>query len=115
MSNHAAGKQPGKKKIAIEIPDDLPINYANLAFITHTPAEIVLDFAQYLPRMPKGKVVSRMIMSPMHAKMLQMALAQNIANYERQFGEIKLPQKTSLADELFRFRPGQDDDGDDDE
>ena len=106
MSN---GPQPeqkdksGRKKIAIEVPKKLEANYANLAFITHTPAEIVLDFAQYLPRMPKGSIVSRIIMSPMHAKMLQMALAQNLANYERQFGEIRMPQKTNIADQFFRF------------
>jgi hypothetical protein len=96
-----------KKRVSIEVPKDLEANYANLAFITHTPAEMVLDFAQYLPRMPKGKVVSRIIMSPMHAKMLQAALAQNISNYERQFGEIRVPKRTNLADELFSFSPGQ--------
>jgi hypothetical protein len=106
-------EQPGQKKIAIEIPKDVPVHYANLAFITHTPAEMVLDFAQFLPRAPKGQVVARVIMSPVHAKLLQMALAQNIATYERKFGEIRLPQQTSLADELFRFRPGQTGEGED--
>ena len=100
-------KQPGQsqtpQRISIEIPKDLEAVYANIAFISHTPAEIVLDFAQFLPRMPKGSVKARVIMSPMHAKMLQNALAQNIANYERQFGEIKIPQQPSLADQLFRF------------
>lgn len=104
--------KPSQKKIAIEVPKDLKANYANLAFITHTPAEIVIDFAQYLPRMPKGNIVSRIIMSPMHAKMLQRALAQNIANYERQFGEIRIPQKTTLADQFFRFGRDKDDEGD---
>lgn len=115
MSDDARQANPGQKKISIELPKDLEAIYANLAFITHTPAEIILDFAQYLPRMPKGSVVARMIMSPMHAKLLQMALAQNIANYEKQFGEIRLPQRPSLADELFRYRPNQDDDEDEDE
>jgi hypothetical protein len=105
----------GKKKISIEIPADLQAQYANLAFITHTPAEMVLDFAQFLPRTAKGKVVARVIMSPMHAKMFQAALAQNISNYERQFGEIRIPQRTSLADELFRFRPGNENEDDDEQ
>ena len=100
-----------KKRIAIDIPKELTAVYANLAFISHTPGEIILDFAQVLPRMPHGRVLSRVIMSPMHAKMLQNALAQNIANYERQFGEIRLP--TSLADQFFRF-PQQGGDKDDD-
>lgn len=108
-------KASGQKKISIELPKDLEADYANLAFITHTPAEIVIDFAQYLPRMPKGQVKARIVMSPMHAKMLQMALAQNVSNYERQFGPIKLPQRPNLADELFRYRPSQGDDDEDDD
>jgi hypothetical protein len=64
---------------------------------------MVMDFAQVLPRTPKGHVVSRVIMSPMHAKMLLKALTHNIGNFERQFGEIRLPQQPSLADQLFRF------------
>ena len=107
---------PARKRVSIEIPKDLDPVYANLAFISHTPAELVIDFALVLPRMPKGNVVSRIIMSPVHSKMLQRALAQNLANYERQFGEIQLPQQPSLADQLFKFPPGdgsEDDDSDD--
>jgi hypothetical protein len=107
--------KPGQKRIAIDIPKELAAVYANIAFISHTPGEIVLDFAQVLPRMPRGRVLSRVIMSPMHAKMLQSALAQNIANYERQYGEIRLP--TSLADQFFRFpqQGGDKDDKEDDD
>jgi len=104
---------PSGKRISIDIPKDLQAVYANVAFISHTPAEVVLDFAQVLPRMPRGSVQARVIMSPMHAKMLQQALAQNIANYERQFGEIRLPQQVNLADHFFRF-PQQDSDDDKD-
>ncbi|SRR5690554_5343695 len=109
------GQEGKQKKIAIEVPADLAAHYANLAFITHTPAEIVIDFAQYLPRMPKGRIVSRILMSPMHAKLFHAALAQNLSNYERQFGEIRLQQRTSLADELFRFPPGEGDENGNDE
>lgn len=104
---------PTAKRISIEIPKDLDAVYANVAFISHTPAELVLDFAQVLPRMLKGSVVARVIMSPMHAKMLQGALAQNIANYEKQFGPIRLPQQQNLADQLFRFKPPGSPEGDD--
>ena len=99
-----------QKKIAIDVPKELTAVYANVAFISHTPAEIMLDFAQVLPRTPRGKILSRVIMSPMHAKLLQRALAQNIANYERQFGEIRLP--SNLADQFFRFPQQEDDDKD---
>ena len=103
--------QPTQKKVTIDMPKDLTAVYANLAFISHTPAEMVIDFAQVLPRTPRGQIQSRVIMSPMHAKMLQRALSQNIANYERQFGEIRMP--VNLADQLFKF-PQQDGDNDDD-
>jgi hypothetical protein len=92
---------PTPKKIAIDIPKEVTAVYANLAFISHTPAEMVLDFAQILPRMPRGTIKSRIIMSPMHAKLLHKALGQNIANYERQFGEIRMP--STIADQFFRF------------
>lgn len=95
--------KPAPQKITIDIPKELAAVYANVAFISHTPAEMILDFAQVLPRTPRGKVLSRVIMSPIHAKMLLQALTQNVANYERQFGEIRLP--TNLADQFFRFPP----------
>jgi hypothetical protein len=116
MSNDPP-KTPQRKpqRVTIEIPKGLEAVYANIAFISHTPAEIVLDFAQFLPRMPKGNVMARVIMSPMHAKMLQHALAQNVTNYERQFGEIRLPQQTSLADQLFRFPPQEPDSDEEDD
>ena len=112
-----APKKPNAKRISIDIPKDLKAVYGNIAFISHTPAELVLDFAQVLPRMTKGHIVSRVIMSPIHAKMLQKALAQNLANYERQYGEIRLPQQTTLADQFFRFPPSDssEEDGEEDE
>jgi hypothetical protein len=112
MSEKEPKKAPKKKRINIEFPKDLEAVYANVAFISHTPAEMIVDFAQVLPRIPKGNVVSRIIMSPMHAKMLHKALAQNIANYEGQFGEIRLPQQMSIADNFFKFPPGSSDDDD---
>jgi hypothetical protein len=114
MSEQSPQSKPAQKpkRVTIELPKDLKAVYANAALISHSPAEIVLDFAQVLPRSPKGSVLSRIIMSPMHAKLLQLALAQNIANYERQFGEIRLPQQKTLADHLFSFQPPE---GSDDE
>jgi hypothetical protein len=114
MSEQAPQPKPAQqpKRVTIELPKDLNAVYANAALISHSPAEIVLDFAQVLPRTPKGTVLSRIIMSPMHAKLLQLALAQNLANYERQFGEIRLPQHKTLADQLFNFQPPE---GTDDE
>ena len=108
--------QPGQKKVAIDIPATLQSVYANVAFISHTPAEMIFDFGQVFPRMPRGKVLSRVIMSPMHAKMLHMALGQQIQNYERQMGEIPLPSSLTLPQQFFRFpqqEGGSDDKPDD--
>lgn len=99
-----AGKQ---KRITIDMPKNLTAVYSNVAFMRYTPAEILIDFAQVLPGTPRGQILSRIIMSPMHAKMLQRALAENIAKYERQFGEIRMP--LPLADQFFRFPKNEDD------
>ena len=115
MSSKTPQTGPKPKQVSIEIPKDLTAVYANVAFISHTPAEMVIDFAQVLPRMPKGSVMSRVIMSPVHAKMLQRALGQNIEKYEQQFGEIRMPTQTSLADQLFRFPPADSTNEDDDQ
>ena len=115
MSSKSPQTEPKPKQVSIEIPKDLTAVYANVAFISHTPAEMVIDFAQVLPRMPKGSVMSRVIMSPVHAKMLQRALGQNIEKYEQQFGEIRMPTQTSLADQLFRFPPADSTNEDDDQ
>ena len=64
--------------------------YSNLALISHSPAEFVLDFTRMLPGIPKAKVYARIIMTPQHAKSFQNALAENITKYEKQFGEIKI-------------------------
>lgn len=103
--------KPKQKRITIELPKDLEAVYANIAFITHTPAEMVIDFAQVLPRTPKGQIVSRLIMSPMHAKSFLNALQTNIQNYERQYGEINVPKQPNLADQLFNFPPPEEDGG----
>jgi len=64
--------------------------YSNLAIITHSPAEFVIDFTRMLPGIPKTKVYARIIMTPQHAKSLLRALDENIKKYEAQFGEIKI-------------------------
>jgi hypothetical protein len=106
--------KPQKKRVNIHIPKDLAPVYANVAFISHSLGELVIDFAQVLPRSPRGNVQARVIMTPMHAKMLQMALAQNLAKFESQFGEIRLPHTGSaLANNFFRFPPEGTDDSED--
>ncbi|MBI5265798.1 MAG: DUF3467 domain-containing protein [candidate division Zixibacteria bacterium] len=64
--------------------------YVNLAMITHSPTEIVIDFSRVMPRTPKSRVLARIIMTPMHAKLLSNALEDNLKKFEAQFGEIKI-------------------------
>lgn len=65
--------------------------YANLAVITHSSAEVVMDFIRVLPGVPKANVKSRLVLAPEHAKRLLFALQDNIAKYEQAFGIINLP------------------------
>lgn len=62
--------------------------YTNLAIITHSPSEFVFDFIQMMPGVPKGKVRSRVIMTPQNAKRLLNALNDNLQKFEQNFGVI---------------------------
>lgn len=64
--------------------------YSNLAIITHSPAEFIIDFTRVVPGAPKAKVHARIITTPQHAKMLLRALQENVEKFESKFGEIKV-------------------------
>ena len=70
--------------------------YSNLAIISHSPAEFVIDFTRVMPGVPKAKVHARIIMTPQHAKLLLRAMGDNIAKYEHQYGEINLDNNQNL-------------------
>ena len=86
----------------LEPTEGLETVYTNLARIAHSPADIIIDFAHLLPGEKKATINSRVLMSPLSAKLLLRALADNIARYEAAFGEITVPGNTSLAEHLFR-------------
>ncbi len=67
--------------------------YANLAVITHSTSEFVLDFVRIMPGLPKAKVQSRIILTPEHAKRLLGALQENITKFESVNGPIKVSDK----------------------
>jgi len=71
--------------VPIEVADGV---YANMAVITHSPAEFITDFVSMMPGLPKAKVRARVIMTPQHAKRLSRALQDNIAKYESVHGHI---------------------------
>ena len=107
-----AQKKPVPRRLNLEIPANLNATYANFAIITHSPWEVFLDFAQILPNLPKARVQARIVLTPTNAKMLMKALQDNIARYEAQHGEIKLPPRPpSLADQLFGSVKGENEGG----
>ncbi len=83
-------KNPQKGKLNIELNDEVAEGiYSNLAIITHSRSEFVIDFIKMLPGVPKAKVKSRIILTPQHVKRLLKALNENIRKFESLHGEIK--------------------------
>jgi len=81
-----------ENQLNIELPEEVAQGtYSNLAIISHSSAEFILDFIRMMPGVPKAKVKSRIILTPEHAKRLLMALQDNVVKYEKQFGPIKNP------------------------
>ncbi len=79
-----------EQKIDINLSEEVANGvYSNLAIITHSNAEFILDFAAMMPGLPKGQVRSRVIMNPQNAKRLLHALADNVAKFEEKNGAIK--------------------------
>lgn len=77
-------------QINIELSEEIADGiYSNLAIITHSPAEFVVDFVRMLPGTPKAKVKSRIILTPQHAKRLMKALIDNVGKFESAHGTIK--------------------------
>ncbi|NQU35949.1 MAG: DUF3467 domain-containing protein [Bacteroidetes bacterium] len=78
------------KKINIDLSEEVAEGiYSNLAIITHSHAEFIIDFVKMMPGAPKAKVKSRIILTPEHAKRLTKALADNIRKFESMHGTIK--------------------------
>ena len=80
---------------------------SNLALISHSHSDFVIDFAQALPGMPKPDVCSRIIMAPEHAKRLLAALQENVYKYEQEFGKIELANQSPRTIAPFGNNRGQ--------
>ena len=95
-------KPPKGQQINIELGEkEAEGIYSNLAIITHSPAEFIIDFTRVVPGVPKAKVYARVITTPQHAKMLLKALKENIDKFEARFGEIKI----DAQNQHFGFSP----------
>lgn len=79
-----------ENQLNIELSEEMAEGtYSNLAIITHSFAEFVIDFVNVMPNSPKAKVKSRVVMTPQHAKRLMRALVDNVKRFEAQNGNIK--------------------------
>lgn len=82
--------QPDNNQLNIELSDEIAQGiYSNLAVISHSSSEFIIDFIRLMPGVPKASVKSRIIVTPEHAQRLLAALQENVAKYEKQFGPIR--------------------------
>ena len=92
------------KQIQIELDEQVGAGkYSNLAIVTHSPAEFIIDFTQVMPGLPKARVRSRIIMAPLHAKAFSLAMMENVKKFENRFGEIHVSQEDWLKQFGFKL------------
>ena len=90
-------KQNPENQLNIELSAEVAEGtYSNLAIISHSSSEFVIDFIRMMPGTPKANVKSRIILTPEHAKRLLFALQDNISKYEQQHGKIKTPDNNMI-------------------
>ncbi len=95
-------KQANQNKLNIELSEEVAEGvYSNLAIITHSRSEFIIDFVKMLPGVPKAKVKSRIILTPQHAKRLLKALQDNIRKFESMHGELKDTDQEQIPYNLF--------------
>ena len=81
-------------QLQIELKEEVAQGtYANLAIITHSTSEFIVDFVRIMPGLLKAGVQSRIVMTPEHAKRLMYALQDNVNKYEQNFGPIRMPEE----------------------
>ena len=96
-----------EKEFKIELkPEVAKGSYSNLAIITHSHSEFIIDFATMLPGLPKPEVGKRIIMTPEHAKRLYLALQDNINKYESQHGQITFANEPKATFPMGGFGGG---------
>jgi len=95
---------PKPARLSIQLSTDLDEIYANLALISHSTSEIILDFARAMPNNPRAKVHARIVMTPMNAKLLHRALTENLQKFEAKHGEIQVSIQNIILDRDQGFK-----------
>ena len=92
----AENKKP-QNQVNIELPEEVAEGlYSNLAIISHSQSEFVVDFIRMVPNVPKAKVKSRIILTPQHGNRLLKALNENVKKYEAQHGKVDDKEPTQF-------------------
>lgn len=87
-------EQDNQNQLNIELSAEVAEGiYSNLAVITHSHSEFIIDFIKMMPGVPKANVKARIILTPQHAKRLLKALTENITKFESIYGKIKEPEQ----------------------
>ena len=101
-------EQPQQGQLNIELNEDVADGiYSNLAIITHSNAEFVIDFIAVMPGTPKARVKSRILVTPQHAKRLARALQENISKFESVNGTIEETDPPTAVPMNFGGQTGQ--------
>lgn len=100
--------EQNENQLNIELSEEIAEGiYSNLAIITHSNSEFVLDFIRIMPGVPKARVKSRIILTPEHAKRLLTALHDNVEKFEAVNGRIKLNEEPNVFPINFGGTVGQ--------
>jgi hypothetical protein len=90
-------EQNNDNQLNIELSEDVAEGiYSNLAIITHSNTEFVIDFIRVMPGVPKARVKSRIILTPEHVKRLVEAMQDNVDKFEAINGKIKTQEPTLI-------------------
>jgi hypothetical protein len=99
---------PQQNQINIELTDEIADGiYSNLAIITHSNQEFVMDFIKVMPGIPKAKVKSRIILTPQHTKRFLRALGENVRKFESMHGDIAEAETINVPPINFGGPTGQ--------
>ncbi len=99
--------EPKDGQLQIELTPEIAEGiYSNLAIISHSSSEFVVDFIRIMPGTPKANVKSRIILTPEHAKRLLMALQENVSRFEAQNGKIKIDANKTMMPPVNHFGGG---------
>lgn len=101
-------EQKNQNQLSVELTPEIAEGiYSNLAIISHSTSEFVIDFVRIMPGTPKANVKSRIILTPEHAKRLLFALQENIGKFESQHGKINMADNHIIPPMPMGFGGGE--------